>query len=365
MRIVITGGGTGGHVFPGLAVAAALAARRPEAEVLFVGSASAMEAKVIPRLGHRFRGLRASRVSGVSLRGRAETLLRLPGTVREAAAILREFSAEVVLGVGGYASVSTVLAAAWLGVPRVLHEQNAYPGLANRCLGRLASAVAVSFPGSVGFFPSGRVTVTGNPIRPEICPGDPQAARARLQLSADRFTVLVFGGSQGAHRVNLGVMESLAELAPERERLQFIHATGEKDRDEVQRAYVAAGVAARVEAFYDDMATAYQAADFVISRSGAGTVFEMAALGLPSLLIPYPYAANDHQRLNAEAMVEAGAAWLVPDRFCDGPRVAATLRTALERPAQLAAMRARARALAKPAAAEAIVDLLEGAARRA
>jgi UDP-N-acetylglucosamine--N-acetylmuramyl-(pentapeptide) pyrophosphoryl-undecaprenol N-acetylglucosamine transferase len=365
VRVVITGGGTGGHVYPGLAVSAALRARTPEAEILFVGSASAMEAKVIPRSGYPFRGLQVARVSRVSLRARMEGLLRLPGTVREAAGILKEFGADVVFGVGGYASVSTVLAAARLGIPRVLHEQNAFPGLANRWLGRIASAVAVSFPGTVGFFPRGRATVTGNPIRPEIRPADKGTARTRLGLAADRFTVLVFGGSQGAHRLNQAVLEALREIGPERDRLQFVHGTGEKDRDEVRRAYADAKVAARVEAFFEEMATIYQAADFAICRAGAGTVFELAALGLPGLLVPYPHAANDHQRLNAEAMVEAGAAWVVSDQRCDGDRVAASLRTALERPDQLRAMGDRARALARPEAADAIVDLLEAAARRA
>jgi UDP-N-acetylglucosamine--N-acetylmuramyl-(pentapeptide) pyrophosphoryl-undecaprenol N-acetylglucosamine transferase len=359
VRVVITGGGTGGHLFPGLAVCRALGARRPEAQVLFIGAARGLEATVVPRLGLAFRGLQATGLQGASWRGRLAALGRLPAALGEARRLLREFRAQLVLGVGGYASVATVLAAAWLRIPRVIHEQNAFPGLANRWLGRLASAVALSFPETATFFPRGRVTVTGNPIRPEIRPGDPAAARRRLALDPARFTVLVSGGSQGAHRVNLGLMEALPLLAASRDRLQFVHATGARDLEAVRQAYAQAGAAARAEAFFEDMATAYQAADFAVCRAGAGTVFELAALGLPALLVPYPHAANDHQRLNAEAAVAAGGAWTLPDGFCDGRRLAAAVETALTRPAQRLEMGRRAKSLARPEAADRIVDLLE------
>jgi UDP-N-acetylglucosamine--N-acetylmuramyl-(pentapeptide) pyrophosphoryl-undecaprenol N-acetylglucosamine transferase len=363
MRVVITGGGTGGHLFPGLAVCTLLCARRPGTEVLFVGSSTAVEARILPRLGHRFRGLTVSRVSGVGLRGQVRTALELPPAVREARAILREFKAQVVFGVGGYASFATVLAAALLRVPRVIHEQNAYPGLANRWLGRVATAVAVSFPDTGRFFPRGKVHLTGNPIRPEIRPGDSGAARVRLGLERARLTVLVFGGSQGAHRLNLAVQEALPELREARERVQFLHATGERDLQTLRQAYEASGVTAKAEAFFDDMATVYQAADFAICRAGAGTIFELATVGKPALLVPYPHAAHDHQRLNAETMVSAGAAWIVPDQDCDGPRILASLRSALEKPGELRTMGGRARALARPDAADLIAALLERVAR--
>jgi UDP-N-acetylglucosamine--N-acetylmuramyl-(pentapeptide) pyrophosphoryl-undecaprenol N-acetylglucosamine transferase len=361
MRVVITGGGTGGHLFPALAVHAALTRRRPEATVLFVGALEGVEATILPRLGLSFRGLRVHQVKGRGGRGQAAALLGLPSALRQAVRLLREFGAQVVLGVGGYASFPTVLAARVLRIPAVIHEQNAFPGLANRWLGRFASAVAVSFEAAAGFFPPGRVTVTGNPVRPEIRPGDLGEARRRFALLPGRFTVLIFGGSQGAHRINLGTQEALSRLERVKEQIQFLHGTGERDVSDVRRAYEQGGFRARVEAFLQDMATAYAAADFVIARAGASTIFELAAMGKPALLVPYPHAANDHQRLNAEAMVRAGAAWTLPDQFCDGQRVAASIQSALEKPGVLTQMGEKARTLARPDAADRIVTLLEGA----
>jgi len=359
MRVVITGGGTGGHLFPALAVRAALAARRPEAQVLFVGASGGVESTLLPRLGHAFRGLEVRQVTGKGWRGQVVALLRLPSAVRQASRLLRECGAQVVLGVGGYASFPTVLAARILRLPSVIHEQNAYPGLANRWLGKMASAVAVSFQAAAAFFPAGRVTLTGNPVRPEIRPGNAAESRRRFLLSTERFTVLIFGGSQGAHRINVGSAEALPRLAGQRGHIQFLHGTGEPDLAQVRQAYEEGGFQARVEAFFQDMAMAYAAADFVIARAGAGTIFELAAVGKPALLVPYPYAANDHQRLNAEVMVRAGAAWTLPDAYCDGQRIAASVQAALEKPELLARMGEQARSLARPDAAERIVDLLE------
>ena len=361
MRVVITGGGTGGHLFPALAVQAALTRRRPETTVLFIGALEGMEATILPRLGLTFRGLRVRQVKGRGWRGQTVALLGLPLVVRQATRLLREFGAQVVLGVGGYASFPTVLAARILRIPAVIHEQNAFPGLANRWLGKFASGVAVSFEAAAGFFPAGRVTVSGNPVRAEIQPSDAGQARRRFELLPERFTVLIFGGSQGAHRINLGTVEALSRLSGLQEQIQFLHGTGERDVSDVRRAYEQGGFRARVEAFLQDMATAYAAADFVIARAGASTIFELAAMGKPALLVPYPHAANDHQRLNAEAMVRAGAAWTLPDQFCDGQRVAAGIQSALEKPGVLTQMGAKARTLARPDAADRIVTLLEGA----
>jgi len=326
---------------------------------LFVGVATGVEATILPQRGHAFRGLTASPVSGKGVPARAAALLGLVGTVRQALGFLREFRPQVAFGVGGYASVPTMLAAALSRIPRVIHEQNAIAGLANRALGRLANAVAVSFTDSARFFPARRTHVTGNPVRAEIVPGDPRVARRRLGLSPDAFTVLVFGGSQGAHRLNRAILEALPELMHGAASLQFVHATGMRDLADVRRGYDVSGVRARVEAFVEDMALAYQAADFVICRAGAGTVFELAAVGKPALLVPFPHAANDHQRLNAEAVVQAGAAWILLDQHCDGRRIAASVLAAQEKPGQLKAMGERARTLARPDAADRIGDLLE------
>ncbi len=359
MRIVITGGGTGGHLFPALAVHDALSRKHPVAQILFVGAAGGVEASILLRLGHAFHGLHVHQIIGKNWRGQAAGVLALPSVVGQASRLLREFGAQVVLGVGGYASFPTVLAARLRRIPIVIHEQNASPGLANRWLGKIASAVAVSFEAATAFFPAGRVTVTGNPVRDAIRRGDAGEARRRLALSPGRFTVLIFGGSQGAHRINVGMVEALPRLLGVRERIQFLHATGERDLPEVRQAYDQGGFQARVEAFFQDMATAYAAADFVIARAGASTIFELAAVGKPALLVPYPYAANDHQRLNAEALVQAGGAWTLPDHYCDGQRIAASVQAALEKPDVLGRMGEQARGLARPDAAERIVEMLE------
>jgi len=359
VRVVITGGGTGGHLFPALAVREALVERRPEARVLFVGASGGVEATILPKRGLEYRGLIVRQLKGKRWRGQVAALLTLPAAVRQAGRILREFSAQVVLGVGGYASFPTVVAARLSRIPAVIHEQNAYPGLANRWLGGIASAVAVSFEAASAFFHASRVTVTGNPVRPEIRPGDAQEARRHFGLLSERFTVLIFGGSQGAHRINVGTIEALPQLIAQRDHIQFLHGAGEPDLSLVRQAYEEGGFRARVEAFIQDMATAYAAADFVIARAGASTIFELAAVGKPALLVPYPYAANDHQRLNAEVVVKAGAAWSIPDQSCDGQRIGASVQAALEKPGVLRRMGDRAYTLARPDAAERIVDLLE------
>lgn len=365
VRTVITGGGTGGHLFPALAVGECLLSRRPEDAVLFVGARGGVEASLLPRLGLAFRGLEAAQVKGRGRVRQLTALLGLPRLVREAAGVLGEFRPDVVFGVGGYASFPTVMAAALTGVPRVIHEQNTIPGLANRWLGRLATAVAVSFETSARSFRHRRVAVTGNPVRASIRPGDRAAARQRLGLSPEAFTVLIFGGSQGAHRLNAALLEALPELMAERDRLQFAHATGEKDLAEVRDGYARHRLRAVVAPFFEDMASAYQAADFAVGRAGAGTLFELAAVGLPALLVPYPFAANDHQRANALAWVAAGAAWSLPDARCDGVHLADGILTALAKPALLRQMADAARGLARPAAAGEIADLLESVARRA
>jgi len=364
VRVVITGGGTGGHLFPALAVRAALVGRRPEARVLFVGASGGVESTILPERGLEFRGLKVRQVKGKGWRGQVKALLTLPAAVHQAGRILREFSAQAVLGVGGYASFPTVVAARFSRIPTVIHEQNAYPGLANRWLGRIVAAVAVSFEEAAAFFRAGRVTVTGNPVRPEIRPGDARAARRCFGLAPERFTVLIFGGSQGAQRINLGTIEALPQLVAERGQIQFLHGAGERDLSLVRQAYEEGGFQARVEAFIQDMAMAYAAADFVIARAGASTIFELAAVGKPALLVPYPYAANDHQRLNAEVVARAGAAWTIRDQHCDGLRIGASVRAAMEQPAVLARMGEAARTLARPDAAEGIVELLERVAKK-
>jgi UDP-N-acetylglucosamine--N-acetylmuramyl-(pentapeptide) pyrophosphoryl-undecaprenol N-acetylglucosamine transferase len=266
----------------------------------------------------------------------------------------------VVVGTGAYVSAPVVLAARGRGVAVVLHEQNAYPGLANRLLARWArpAAVAVGMPAAAAFFPCHRVVVTGNPVRREVLGRDRAAARAGLEIAADAMVPFVFGGSQGAHRLNLMLLEALPLLTAERERLHILHATGEQDVEAVREGYRTLGFRAVVTPFFRDMGAAYAAADFALCRAGASTLAELAAVGLPALLVPYPFAANDHQRRNAEAAVRSAAASLVLDRELTGEAVAAFIRRAVHAPEGLGEMARRARALAAPDAADRVAALV-------
>jgi len=346
-RLLLAGGGTGGHLFPAIAVARAFRAEQPAGEVLFVGTERGIEARLLPEQGWPLQLVNASGFVGKGLIGKVAALGRMTMAVREGLAILGRFKPDVVLGVGGYASAAMVLAARLKGIPTVLHEQNAIPGLTNRLLGRFAGMVCVTFAATRQAFGHDRVEVTGNPVRPEMTEcgelpaGDPQ--------------LLVFGGSRGARAINDAVCAALPLLKAE---VQIVHQTGSEDRVQVDAAYKAQGRAsARIEAFIDDMAGAYRQAQLVVCRAGATTLAELAAAGRPAVLIPYPHAAGDHQTANARAMAEAGAAVLLPQQELNAERLASLVNELLADRSRLTAMAAAARAQAKTDAARAIVAI--------
>jgi UDP-N-acetylglucosamine--N-acetylmuramyl-(pentapeptide) pyrophosphoryl-undecaprenol N-acetylglucosamine transferase len=371
VRAVLAAGGTAGHLFPALALARAVRGRDARGRVLFiVGRRGALLRSSLEREGWEYATVAASGLAGQGLAGAAAALARLPLGAAQAARILRRFGAEVVVGMGGYVAAPAILGAAAAGVPRLLHEQNAMPGLANRLLGPLVRRVGLGFAEAAGYFRPGQVVLTGNPVRPELLeaarPAPARRAKARqaFGLAPERFTALLFGGSQGAGRLNVATLEALARLAPLGQRMQFIHATGERDRARLEAGYRHHGLAAAVEAFLADMASAYAAADVVVCRAGASTLAELCALGKPALLVPYPHAANDHQRRNAEGLVADGAARMILDRDLDGARLAAFLEAAVGGEVPLAAIGERARARARPDAAERLADLVWEVAER-
>jgi len=261
--------------------------------------------------------------------------------------VLAELRPSLVVGVGGYASVAVVVAAAMRRVPTVLLEQNVVPGAANRWLARFARAVCVGFAESIPYFPAGRAVHTGNPVRAGIL--RPRAARPRPGI-------LVFGGSAGAHRLNQATLDALTLLGPVARDLDVTHQTGGADLDGVRAAYERLRLGVRVEPFITDMGAAYASADVVVARAGAMTCAEVTAVGLPSVLVPYPYAADDHQRRNAEVLAGAGAAELILDAELTGERLAATLRALLEDADRRTAMASHARALGRPDAAARVAD---------
>jgi UDP-N-acetylglucosamine--N-acetylmuramyl-(pentapeptide) pyrophosphoryl-undecaprenol N-acetylglucosamine transferase len=348
LRVVIAAGGTGGHLFPGIAVAREFQERH-QAAVTFLTTPKAVTTKILERYGFAWEAVAVRALMGEGLFSRGRTLLKLPGAMLSARARLKTLKPHLVLGMGGHASGPAGVAAWLLGIPLALHEQNAIPGAANRYLARLAQTIFVSFPASRDFFPPGRCLWTGNPIRPEFFePGIPRAAAP--------FTVLITGGSQGAHALNLAALASLPTLAELKDHLAFIHLTGETDREAVAAGYREHGFAAEVAAFSPEMPELMRRAHLVVCRAGASTLAEVAAVGRAAILVPYPFAANNHQEFNARFLAAAGAAEIILNKDFTGEAFAGKINQFLSAPEHLASMEAASRRLAKPDAAKEIVQ---------
>jgi UDP-N-acetylglucosamine--N-acetylmuramyl-(pentapeptide) pyrophosphoryl-undecaprenol N-acetylglucosamine transferase len=355
--LIFAGGGTGGHVFPLVAVADAVRALDPGVELLFVGTERGLEARAVPERGYalelmRVLPLRGGGVSGF-VRGVAQAARSLPA----GRALVRRVQPAAVLSVGGYAAGPVSLAGWSLGVPLALLEPNSVIGLANRLVAPLAGRAYTAFPEADRYFRRGRVLRAGVPLRPGFEPVPYRAPSGRVKL-------LVLGGSQGARTLNEAVPRAIATLG---EKVEVVHQCGRAHAERVEKLYAELGAAtARVVPFIDDMPRAIAEAELVIGRSGAGAVSEICAVGRPSLLVPYPYAAGDHQRHNAEALVRAGAAASVLDAQATPERLASEIARLIADPAALAGMASAARAEGRPEAARAIaLDLLEFAGLRA
>jgi UDP-N-acetylglucosamine--N-acetylmuramyl-(pentapeptide) pyrophosphoryl-undecaprenol N-acetylglucosamine transferase len=333
-----------------MAIAGAFIERETGNEVLFIGTERGIEARVLA--GGRFplKMIHAMPIKGRSMTGKLRALWALPKAVAEASAILKEFQPRFVLGVGGYASGPAVLAAFLLGIKRAIHEQNVIPGMTNRVLKRFTQRIFISFEEARRYFPERKTVLTGNPIRKEII------ASASLREKGDRFTILVFGGSAGAHRINTALTEALPLLQELRSSLRFIHQTGKEDRDSVSRAYAERGFEAEVAPFIDEMARCYRRADLVISRAGASTVAELAVCGKASILIPYPYAAHNHQWENAKRLVDRGAARMILDEELKGPSLSEHILHLYHHPEEREKMEEAIRKIGRPRAADEIVD---------
>jgi UDP-N-acetylglucosamine--N-acetylmuramyl-(pentapeptide) pyrophosphoryl-undecaprenol N-acetylglucosamine transferase len=351
-RWIVAGGGTGGHVTPALALAERIAERGDE--VVLVGSARGLESKLVPQAGFELVTLPAAQVMGRGPLGRLAALLAIARGVLAARRLLRERGSEIVVSVGGYASVPAVLAAAWLRLPLALVEPNAEPGRANRLCARLARRIFVQFDRAAERLAPGdpRVHRSGIPLRRELVRAFQDAPERRAPEPPLRL--LVFGGSQGARQLNEAMMELAPRLDPDQ--LRVVHQTGEADRERVAAAYAAAGIDAEVIAFAPDMPRRYREADLSLCRAGALTVAELAMAGLPALLVPYPFAADDHQTANARALAEAGAAVLLPSRPLEPDAIARELDRLRADPESLRRMGVAASKLARPDAAERVVE---------
>src|SRR5579872_2073683 len=351
--VVIAGGGTGGHLYPGIAVARELLARRPDTRISFAGTARGIEARVIPREGFALDLIRSAGLKAKSIADRARGALLVPVGLVDAWRIVSSRRPDLVIGVGGYSSGPVVLAAALRGVPTMLLEQNAVPGLTNRLLARFVRAAAITFESTATFF-GAKAFVSGNPVRPEFLAAATPQESVGHDPSAVR--VLVFGGSQGAHAINVAMVEAASRLAAGPPHLRLVHQTGERDVEMVRAGYRDAGVQAEVEPFLYDMGQRLGAADVVVSRAGATTLAEITAAGRASILVPLPTATDDHQRRNAEALVEAGAAEVVLQRDLTAAVLAERIAALARDGARRARMSAAARTLARPGAAKVIVD---------
>jgi UDP-N-acetylglucosamine--N-acetylmuramyl-(pentapeptide) pyrophosphoryl-undecaprenol N-acetylglucosamine transferase len=354
-RLMIAGGGTGGHLFPGVAIAEELRARFPDAAVRFVGTRRGIEARVLPDLGWDLDFIEVSGLKTVGVVGALRGLVRLPRAYWQARRLVKAFKPDAVIGVGGYASGPVVLAARMRGIPTAICEQNSIPGLTNKLLGRFVRQVFLSFDESRRFFKAKKIAMTGNPVRRDLVQKLLAAGPAR---EGDAVHILVCGGSQGAVAVNELASQALIELGKEA-KLAIVHQTGEKDLATTQARYDAAGVAAECRAFIKDMAGAYLAADLIIGRAGATTVAELAIAGKPAVLIPYPFAADNHQELNAREMADKGAALMFRQADLTATKLAEALRPLLAERARRAEMGAAMKSLARPGAAAAIIDWMK------
>ena len=351
-KYLIAGGGTGGHVFPGLAVGLEL--QRRGHSILFVGTSRGLEAELVPKAGFPLRLLRAGALKQVSWARRLRTLVELPAGMLEAAGILEETRPEAVLSLGGYASGPVTIMAVAKEIPIVVMEPNACPGFTHRLIGPFVARALLGFEQGGRFFPSGRWEVIGIPIRREFF-------EVAAKRHASPFTVLVTGGSQGSHRLNTTVTEALPlwSRAGWLERLVFLHQSGGKDYEEVRSRYRKFAARAEVSPFLDDMPAAFARADVVVCRSGASTIAELCAAGKASILVPFPFAADQHQLRNAEVVEAADAARLVEDRNLTAHRLFEELGAMLESPGRLEEMEAAARKMARPGAAARAAEVLE------
>jgi len=356
LRILISGGGTGGHLFPALAVAQEFKERVADCEILFVGAGRRMDTQALAGCGIAHVTIPCGALKGGNWRRRIKTMATMPLSLWRALAIIREFDPHLVFGVGGYVTGPVLAAARLLRRPVCIHEQNSVPGMANRQVGRFAQRIFISIPGSEAYFPKGRVVLSGNPVRRDFLRCRETQNRRPGGNSGGVFTLMVVGGSLGAHALNTLVPRAV-ELLQGRglNDVRVIHQTGPEDEDMVTQAYERLGVMAEVKGFFSDMASRLVRADLLICRAGATTLAELTVLGKAAILIPYPYAADDHQAKNGEYLVSGGGARMFSQDGLNAERLAAEIASLMADPAELKAMGEAALKLARPQAAANIV----------
>lgn len=353
MKVLIAGGGTGGHLFPGIALAEEVVTRHHRNEVVFVGTERGLEAKVVPQAGFPLELISVRGLKGKGFIQFLLGLLALPLGFIESIRILQRHKPDVVVGVGGYASGPVVMAAWLLGIPTAVQEQNALPGITNKILGKFVRVVFTAFDEARRFFPEGKVQLVGNPIRRKLMDN-----YLRSHVAHERFSVLVFGGSLGAKGLNQRVVEALGHLEDLKDQMTFVHQTGKNDLEMVRKGYADKGFQAEVVEFINDMSDAYARADLVVCRAGATTLAELTVCKKPSILVPFPYATDDHQAVNARALVDAGAALMFREAELTGQKLAEQIRLLKTDPVRLKQMEKKAGLLGRPEASKELADVL-------
>ena len=357
MRVIIAGGGTGGHIFPGLAVAEELRSRDASTEVVFAGTEQGIEARVVPREGYPIKFLRAEGLVGVSLKKKIRAMVKAVLSMGDSYRIIKSVRPDIVIGVGGYASGVITAVAYLMSVPTMILEQNAVPGFTNKILGKIVNSICITYQESLSSFPREKTFLTGNPVRMNVLRGNSESAYRLFSLEKGLFTIFAFGGSAGAKSINRALADALPHLRDLKDAIQFLHQTGLKDYEAVRDTYRQEGYKGTITPFIYQMGEAYAVADIVISRAGATTLAELTALGKPALLVPYPHAAGDHQEVNARKLLEIGAARMIPDRELSGEILANTIRELYANESVRAGMQRSGMAVGRPEASSRIADI--------
>ncbi len=360
MNIVFAGGGTGGHVFPSLAIAHELKKTIADVRITFVGTVKGIEAKIIPQKGYDIKFIRSEGLLGKNVFKTTRSILKVPLSLIDSFRILKEIKPELVFGVGGYSSGPVLLCAKLMGIPTIIHEQNSIPGLTNKVLGRFVDIIAVTYHESIKFFSKEKTYLTGNPVREEIVKGNRERGYKTFSLEKDLFTIFVFGGSSGASHINHAVSEALGYLEPFKDRIQFLHQTGDRDFDPMKDVYRLKEFKGTVIPFAYEMADAYAVADLIISRAGATTLAELNACGKAAILVPYPYSAGNHQEINARKLWDIGAAQMIFDKDLNGKTLSDMIKHLIENPDAVGKMGRMSKSLGSREASSKIIDLVMG-----
>jgi UDP-N-acetylglucosamine--N-acetylmuramyl-(pentapeptide) pyrophosphoryl-undecaprenol N-acetylglucosamine transferase len=350
MRVVIAGGGTGGHLFPGIAIAEEFLKRNKETAVIFIGTQKGIESKLLDKFGYELRKIEVEGVKGRGIKALLKGAYQIPKSIWQSRLILKQFHPDIVFGVGGYASGPAVLAAYLMSIPTAIAEQNAIPGVTNKILGKFVDKIFVTYAQTRECFPRAKVVISGNPVRSSF------TARSFKTKEKDYRQLLIFGGSQGAEAINKSVIDMLPQIKNMKNKIHILHQTGLQQMDAVQKAYEQFGIQAVVKDFIVDMAGAYEDADLIICRAGATSLAEITAAGKAAVLIPYPWAANDHQLKNAQALAAEEAAVVIPEKALSGANLFGVIKNLLQDEKKRRRMEENSLRMSRVDAAATIVD---------